>query len=186
VAAGRELLEAGGLDAVTMEAIADRVGVRAPSLYKRFANRGEVVAAVGASVLEELRMELEPADGLEPDDALRVVATSFRTYALRHPHAYELVFMRLPSDSRPDPGLVGAAAAPLLELTERLVGPERALGAARLVTAFATGFVSMELSRAFRLGGDVDEAYRYGVDVLVDALIADGSTAVSRSGAGSS
>jgi hypothetical protein len=28
----------------------------------------------------------------------------------------------------------------------------------------------MELSGAFRLGGDVDEAYRYGVDVLVDAL----------------
>jgi len=28
----------------------------------------------------------------------------------------------------------------------------------------------MELSGAFRLGGDVDEAYRYGVEVLVEAL----------------
>jgi Tetracyclin repressor-like, C-terminal domain len=50
------------------------------------------------------------------------------------------------------------------------VGSERALEAARLVTAFAHGFVLMELTGAFRLGGDVDEAYRYGVGVLVDAL----------------
>ena len=64
------------------------------------------------------------------------------------------------------------AVAPLLALTERLVGPEQALEAARLVTAFAHGFISMELSGAFRLGGDLDEAYRYGVDVLIGALAA--------------
>jgi hypothetical protein len=39
------------------------------------------------------------------------------------------------------------------------------------VTAFAHGFVSMEITGAFRLGGDVDEAYRYGVGVLVDGLV---------------
>jgi hypothetical protein len=51
------------------------------------------------------------------------------------------------------------------------VGEDRALEAARLVTAFAHGFVSMEITGAFRLGGDVDEAYRYGVGVLVDGLV---------------
>ncbi len=59
---------------------------------------------------------------------------------------------------------------PLLALTERLVGPDRSLDAARLMAAFAHGFVSMELSGAFQLGGDGDEAYRYGVDALVGAL----------------
>jgi hypothetical protein len=78
--------------------------------------------------------------------------------------------MNLPPDSRPPVERNARASAPLLDLTRRLVGPERALEAARLVTAFAHGFVSMELSGAFRLGGDVDEAYRYGVDVLVEAL----------------
>jgi hypothetical protein len=69
--------------------------------------------------------------------------------------------------------------APLLQVTERLVGEDRALEAARLVTAFAHGFVSMEITGAFRLGGDVDEAYRYGVGVLVDALA--GATPTPRS-----
>ena len=78
--------------------------------------------------------------------------------------------MNLPPGSRPPPSATPRRPRRSCALTERLVGPERALEAARLVTAFAHGFVSMELSGAFRLGGDVDEAYRYGVGVLVDAL----------------
>jgi hypothetical protein len=78
--------------------------------------------------------------------------------------------MNLPPGSRPPAELNADAAAPLIEVTERLVGAERALEAARLVTAFAHGFVSMEITGAFRLGGDVDRAFRYGVGVLVEAL----------------
>lgn len=173
VAAGRELLEAGGLDAVSMLAVAERVGVRAPSLYKRFADRGALIAAIGAAALEDLGRRLLPLTQ-DPDPAagLRGIAAAFRAFAHRNPHAYELLFMNLPPGSRPPAELNALASAPLLQVAQRLVGSERALEAARLVTAFAHGFVSMEITGAFRLGGDVDEAYRYGVDVLVDALTA--------------
>jgi AcrR family transcriptional regulator len=171
VAAGRELLEAGGLDAVTMQAVAERVGVRAPSLYKRLPNRAALIAAIGAATVDDLGRMLETIGrDDDPAPALRAAATAFRRFALANPHAYELVFMNLPPDARPPADRNARAAAPLLAIAQRLVGPEQALEAARLVTAFAHGFVSMELSGAFRLGGDVDEAYRYGVEVLVDAL----------------
>lgn len=171
VAAGRELLEAGGLDAVTMLAVAERVGVRAPSLYKRFADRGALIGAIGSAALEDLTVALEPfVRDPDPASALLKTASAFRAFATANPHAYELLFMNLPPGSRPSAELNASAAAPLLEVTERLVGPERALEAARLVTAFAHGFVSMEITGAFRLGGDVDEAFRYGVTVLVNAL----------------
>jgi AcrR family transcriptional regulator len=171
VAAGRDLLEDGGLDAVTMMAVAERVGVRAPSLYKRVPNRGALIAAIGAAAQEDLRRQLEPlTEDPDPAQGLRGIAIAFRAFAHRHPRAYELLFMNLPPGSRPSADLTAEAAAPLLRVAERLVGADRALEAARLVTAFAHGFVSMELTGAFRLGGDVDEAYRYGVNVLVDAL----------------
>jgi AcrR family transcriptional regulator len=171
VGAGRALLEAGGLDAVTMQAVAERVGVRAPSLYKRLPNRDALIAAIGASAFDDLGRELAPLSR-DPDPAagLRSVAASFRAFAHHSPHAYELLFMNLPLAARPPAEHNARASVPLLELAERLVGPDRALEAARLVTAFAHGFVSMELAGAFRLGGDVDEAYRYGIDALVDAL----------------
>ena len=171
VAAGRELLEAGGLDAVTMLAVAARVGVRAPSLYKRFADRGALIAAIGGAAAQDLAVALEPFTK-DPDPAagLHGIATTFRAFAKQNPRAYELLFMNLPPAARPPAELNASTAAPLIGVTERLVGPERALEAARLVTAFAHGFVSMEITGAFRLGGDVDEAFRYGVTVLVDAL----------------
>lgn len=171
VGAGRDILEEGGLDAVTMQAVADRVGVRAPSLYKRFQSRGALIGAIAVATQNDLATVLDPLSR-DPDPAvgLRAIAAAFRGFALENPRAYELLFLNLPPGSRPPTESTLGAAAPLLELTQRLVGPERALEAARLVTAFAHGFVSMELSGAFRLGGDVDEAYGYGVDVLVDAL----------------
>jgi AcrR family transcriptional regulator len=171
VAAGRELLEAGGLDAITMQAVAERVGVRAPSLYKRVPNRAALIAAIGAAVTDDLRQAIEPlANGADAAADLRAVAAAFRAFAHANPRSYGLLFMSLPPDARPPTELTAAAAAPVLALAARLAGPDHALEAARLVTAFANGFISMELSGAFRLGGDPDEAYRYGVDILVDAL----------------
>lgn len=53
-----------------------------------------------------------------------------------------------------------------------LVGDDDALDAARLFTAWATGFLQMELAGAFRLGGDVDDAFDYGLDRLIHGLAA--------------
>jgi AcrR family transcriptional regulator len=171
VAAGRALLEAGGLDAVTMQAVAERVSVRAPSLYKRLPNRAALIAAIGDAAVDDLARELAPLSG-DPDatSALRRIASAVRAFAAANPRAYELVFLRQPDASRPAVERTAAATAPVLSVVERMVGRERALDAARLVTAFTHGFVSMELNGTFRLGGDIDEAFRYGVDVLIAAL----------------
>ncbi len=171
VAAGRELLEAGGLDAVTMQAVAAQVGVRAPSLYKRFHSRGALIAAIATATLEDLGKQLVPLSH-EPDAAagLRELALAYRAFAWANPRAFELLSMNLPLDWRPSVEDTARATAPVLTLAERLVGREQALQAARLIAAFANGFIAMELAGAFRLGGDLDGSYRYGVDALVDAL----------------
>ena len=171
VAAGRALLETGGLEAVTMQAVADAVGVRAPSLYKRFAGRPALVHAIARDVAAELGEAIDPALAVEdPGKAIRLVADRYRAFARRSPGAYQLLFTTLLPEANPTPAANAAAAAGVLVLTERLVGRERALDAARLLTAFVHGFASLEIAGAFRLGGDVDEAYRYAVEALVAGL----------------
>jgi AcrR family transcriptional regulator len=181
IAAGRALLESGGLEAVTMQAVAARVGVRAPSLYKRVPSRAALIAAIGEAALDDLARSITPpSKDRDAAAGLRGVALAYRAFAHANPRAYELLFMNLSPESRPPSASNALAAAPLLGLAERMVGPERTLEAARLMTAFAHGFVSMELAGQFRFGGDVDAAYRYGVDILVDALAGRSRAGASR------
>src|SRR3954468_13945014 len=130
LAAGEELLEAGGVDAVTMQGIADRVGIRAPSLYKRFANRTALLSALADAVFAE-PAELFRGAVLGADAAADVtlLAAAYRHFAHRRPQMYRLLFLDL-GDGAGDAagGATDArrlAAQPLLELTERLVGTER-------------------------------------------------------------
>src|SRR4029077_4960690 len=75
VAAARDLLEQGGLEAVTMQAVADAVGGRAPALSKRFDGRAALITAVADDAATELGVELIPAlREADPRDAVREMA----------------------------------------------------------------------------------------------------------------
>ena len=171
VAVGREILARDGLDGLTMAEVAARVGVRAPSLYKRVSGRSELVRLVAEDVVAELHRELEAAARTgDPATDLRALADALRSFAHRDPHGHGLLFLPMPDEMAPDPELVAAAAAPVLRVCEELVGPDEALNAARTVTAWASGFLRMELSGGFQLGGSVDEAFAFGVGLLARAL----------------
>ena len=149
VTAGRAILEADGLDALTMQRVAGAVGVRSPSLYKRVRGRRDLIRLIANDVARELAVTLD--DAATHADAradLRGLADAFRAYALLHPGAYGLLFARLPDDARVDPELNARASQALLQTAGELAGPDHALEAARTVVAWAHGFVSMELAGA--------------------------------------
>lgn len=173
VAAGRSVLEAEGLDGLTMQRVAAAVGVRAPSLYKRVRGRWALVRLILTDVAEELATILDAAAATgDPRTDLRALAVAYRDFALAHPEAHALLFARLPEPARVDSALNANAAEPILRTATALAGPDHALEAARTVVAWANGFVGMELTGAFRLGGNVDEAFDYGIDRITRSIAA--------------
>lgn len=171
VGAARRILDAEGIDGVTMQRVARSVGVRAPSLYKHVPDRDALITLLTESISQELGERLEAAAGaLDPRGDLHALADAFREFAHRWPAAYGLLFRRRPADADDDPSVDARAAAAVLRAAESLVGRARSLHAARMLTAFAHGFVSMELAGTFRLGGDVDAAWQYGLDHLIASL----------------
>jgi AcrR family transcriptional regulator len=185
VKAGRDIVETDGIDGLTMQSVAARVGDRAPSLYKRLHGRNELLRLVANDAAAELTRDLESAaDGKDARRDLASLASTFRRFAHANPGAYSLIFAPLPDDARADAGWSVRASAPVIDTTERLAGTDHALEAARTVVAWANGFIAMELAGAFRLGGDVDRAFDYGIDrlgVAIDTGAATHARATRRS-----
>jgi AcrR family transcriptional regulator len=171
VEAARDIVEKEGLADLTMQAVAVRVGVRAPSLYKRVRNRDDLVRLVVESIVRDLgeRLDAVTAGGDARDD-LGKLCRAFRAFAHAHPAGYRLIFAAGSEESRPDAGSLATAVGSLLRIAAELAGPGEALEAARMVTAWLYGFVSMELAGAFNLGGDIERAFEYGIARLVDSL----------------
>jgi AcrR family transcriptional regulator len=171
VRAGRAILDSEGLDALTMQRVAEAVGVRAPSLYKRVRDRDALVRLIATDVTEDLGRTLSAAPPTSDAHAdLAAIARAFRAWAKQHPGGFGLLFAPLPDAWRLDPSAGGASLGALFAVVTRLAGPDDLLPASRLVVAWASGFVSMELAGAFRLGGDVDTAFAYGVERLAVAI----------------
>ncbi|MFK3837008.1 TetR/AcrR family transcriptional regulator [Microbacterium sp. NPDC087868] len=181
VAAGRAILEESGPAGLTMQAVATRVGVRAPSLYKRVRDRDALLTAVAEAAIDELGSRLADSGtdpgtgsgsgtGVDTDNSgtdLTKLAEVYRAFAHEHPESFRLMF----TASAPVDAL-HRASEPVLRASAALVGGADALDAARLFTAWATGFLQMELSGAFRLGGDVGQAFDYGLRRLLAGLTA--------------
>jgi AcrR family transcriptional regulator len=80
-----------GLDAVSMRAVADQVGVTPMALYPHIGSKAELLAAMQGRVLSEL---LPIQRGTDWRDQLRQLAHASRGLARRHPWVGSLMFSR--------------------------------------------------------------------------------------------
>jgi AcrR family transcriptional regulator len=163
VTTARDLLETEGPEGLTMQAVAGRVGVRAPSLYKHVRDRQQLLLLVAEATLGDL------ADRVNPAADAADLLTRFRAFGKERPVAFQLVMTPVPGRPTASDDVVRASSAAILRVAGDLVGQEQALEAARTLTAWATGFLLMEITGAFRLGGDLERAWEFGLARLVGA-----------------
>ncbi|THG29359.1 TetR/AcrR family transcriptional regulator [Naasia lichenicola] len=166
VLAARELLETDGLGGLTMNAVAQVVGVRAPSLYKRVDSRDRLIQLVAEATLTELSVLLDGTSDLAE------AARTFRDFGRQRPAAFQLVMTPGPGTPSAGAEFGAAASAPILRIAAQLAGEQHALAAARMFTAWVSGFVSMEINGGFQLGGDLEEAWEFGVTGIRTAITA--------------
>src|SRR6476469_1653604 len=114
LSAARTILEEDGLDAVVMSRVAERVGVRGPSLYKHVADRAALIRAVGDLVTDELRATMaQTMTGDDPAADLRALAFAYRAFVRANPNGYGLLFAHLEPDLQPDQTAVAELGRPI-------------------------------------------------------------------------
>lgn len=159
VGVARELLEREGPAALTMRGLADRLGIRAPSLYKHLPDKAALETAIIATGFEDTAAALEAALGSADrtgEEPLAALARAYRAFALEHPHLYRLMTERPLARERLPAGVEDRAAAPVL----RAAGDR---DRARAMWAFAHGMIMLELAERFPRDADLDAAWVAGV-----------------------
>jgi len=156
VAAARELLERDGPEGLSMRAIGQQLGIRAPSLYKHVADKETLEVALISDGLVELAEVFEEAVRGSSDPAASL-ASAYRGWACAHPHLYRLMMDRPLPRERLAPGLEDRAARVVVAAAGG--DPD----AARAAFAFAHGMVTLELNDRFPAGADLDAAWERGI-----------------------
>jgi AcrR family transcriptional regulator len=159
VAAARELLEQDGLQGLSMRRVAERVGIRAPSLYKHLPDKRALEAALISDGLAEWA-DLAERAARENDDALDAVGQTYRSFAQKHPHLYRLMTER----ALPREALATGVEARAAQVMIDAAGDDANL--ARALWAFAHGMAILELNQRFPPDADLDAAWRRGLEAL--------------------
>ena len=159
VDAALALLEAEGAEALSMRRVADRVGIRAPSIYEHLADKRTLEAAIISRGFE-LQADVFEAAVNGADDPTAALARTYRAFALAHPHLYRLMTARELDRSLLADGVEARAAATVVAAA----GGDGDL--ARAMWAFAHGMTILELDRRFPPGADLDAAWARGLAAL--------------------
>jgi AcrR family transcriptional regulator len=142
-----------------MRRVADRLGIKAPSIYKHLPDKRALEHAIITAGFEEQGERLEAALA-GADDPVAAIAGTYRSYARAHPHLYRLMTERALERERLAPGVEERAARPLVHA----VGGDRDL--ARALWAFAHGMTILELNDRFPADADLDAAWERGLSAF--------------------
>lgn len=145
----------GGIEALSLKAIAAELGLTGPAIYRYFANRNELLTEliIGAygDLAAALGLAARAAAGEPPESEVLAVASAFRDWGLAQPHLFRLLY------AAPVPGY-DANAGPLASAAERSL--DIFLRALARTAAGRPVQPPLGPSLAAQLSGDPDLTYR--------------------------
>jgi AcrR family transcriptional regulator len=90
--AAEKVLDRDGQRGVTIRAVASEAAVSPMSVYNRFGSRDGLLIVLAARAFAELAGALAAPTGLSPGLRFREICRGYRSFALRHPERYALIF----------------------------------------------------------------------------------------------
>ena len=171
VEAAAALADERGLEALTLAAVAARLGVTTPTLYHYFPGLPGLRRELALLGLSDLEVTLGRAVmGKASADALRALADAYRAYVNEHPGRYGATVRAVPDD-----GELAAAQTRVVEIALRALDayrlpPDDAIHAVRMLRSIAHGFATIEVAGGFGIPLAVNETFRRLVESYLGAL----------------
>ena len=149
------LLEAKGLVGFSMRNLADRLHIKAPSLYKHVEGRDQIIAELQAYGIQQFGQAIASAK-----KSKRAKALAYRRWALENPHLYEVTLRTPLLRDRLPSGLEEGVTKMIIEITGK--DHEHA----RAVWALMHGLVDLEIAGRFPENADLDKTWSRAIQMV--------------------
>lgn len=156
--AARDLLEQDGWEGLSMRALGEKVGIRAPSLYKHFNSKDALRVALITIALLETGARLHAV--IDSGGGIRELLAAYRDQAHRNPHLYRLAATGKLPRSQLAPGLEEWSGTPFFLLTGG--DPARA----QALWSLAHGMTILELDQRYPGEQAMDETWHVASTVF--------------------
>lgn len=179
VLAALACVEEGGPDALNVNRVAQRLGIRTPSLYNHVEGADDLRQAVLVEILERSATDIiiDADENTDPENFIFVYARAVRRYANGSPNFYQFLTLSVIDwrDTRFSPHW--AAGANRLGVAVAGLGTPEAIRthAVRGILSAIHGFARQETRGAWGEATDLDESFDWVIRTLVDALKRSGT-----------
>jgi AcrR family transcriptional regulator len=169
VAAAAALVDENGYHDLTMGVLAERLGVRAPSLYKHVEDLADLRHRIATLAITELGEAVRDAmQGRAGLDALTALLTATRAYVANYPGRYTATIGA--EFTGPDDPLLAASTRILGSIAAMLrgygIGDDEMDHAIRTIRCTIHGFASLQASNGFQWSADLDESFEWMIRFL--------------------
>ena len=170
------IIGAEGLSDVTLREIAARLGVSRTALYRHFADKDALLAAVATEGFRGLRRELVTAweAGGQTDEAFRAMGAAYVRFAVANPAHYRVMFGGAVESETRDPELVAEGHGAFRALVDALaalqrdgmIRPDDTVLMATYVWALVHGMAMLAIDGKLAGLGAIEQLMQYAFDRL--------------------
>lgn len=172
VMAAADIADLFGLEKITLAAVADRLGVRTPSLYNHIGGLSELRNEMAIWGTNQLMAKISTAAiGKAKKDAVLAVAAAYRSFAHQHPGLYRAIV------SSPDRDCLGlkTAIVNMMTVIKTVLEPYNLVEndqthAVRGLRSLMHGFVSLEAAGWFASPVGREESYNQLINTFINGI----------------
>jgi AcrR family transcriptional regulator len=170
-----------GVETLTLRTVGERLGVSRTALYRHFADKPALLAAVGREGFRMLRLTLTEAWEQEGRgrEGFEAMGVAYVRFAVDHPSHYRVMFGGFIESCEKDAAFIEEATAAFQVLVDSLLEQQRAglvrnddpLLQARLIWSLVHGIAMLVIDGQLRGQDERGEALnRYAIERIRDAI----------------